>query len=63
MPPFNLAFLDQIAILVREHMALDLADRIDGDIDDDQQAGAAKLERRPGPGDEIFRDKVQMSAR
>src|SRR3546814_9096363 len=45
---------DQIAILMRQHVALHLSDRIDGHVDDDEQAGAAELKRQTGPGDEIF---------
>ena len=43
---------------MREHVALNLADRVDGHIDDDQQAGAAKLERQARPRDEIFGDET-----
>src|SRR3546814_6188738 len=45
---------DQIAILMRQHVALHLSDRIDGHVDDDEQAGAAELKRQTGPGDAIF---------
>src|SRR3546814_12692362 len=45
---------DQIAIVMRQHVALHLSDRIDGHVDDDEQAGAAELKRQTGPGDEIF---------
>src|SRR3546814_2989298 len=50
--------LDEVAILMREHVALDLADRVDRDVDDDQQAGAAKLERKARLRDEIFGDQT-----
>src|SRR3546814_2653757 len=45
-------------ILMREHVALDLADRVDRDVDDDQEAGAAKLERKARLRDEIFGDQT-----
>jgi hypothetical protein len=54
-PPFNrrfkrtqrsaalqLGLLDQVAILVRQQMALDLGDRVHRHVDHDQQAGAAQ---------------------
>ena len=43
-------FFQQIAILVRHHMTLDLCDRVDRHIDQDQQAGAAKHEELRLPG-------------
>src|SRR3546814_20305189 len=43
---------------MREHVALDLADRVDRDVDDDQEAGAAKLERKARLRDEIFGDQT-----
>ena len=43
----ELRLLDEVAILVRDQMALDLADRVHGHIDDDQQAGAAQAEIEP----------------
>src|SRR3546814_20032976 len=45
-------------LLMREHVALDLADRVDRDVDDDQEAGAAKLERQARLRDEIFGDQT-----
>src|SRR3954469_14672042 len=48
LPPprrrLELRLLDEIAVLVRDQVALDLADRIHGHVDHDQQAGAAKAE-------------------
>src|SRR3982751_4646825 len=38
----ELGLLDEVAVLVRDQMALDLADRIHGHVDDDQQASAAE---------------------
>src|SRR3546814_17324493 len=46
--------LDQVAILMREHVTLHLGDRVDRDVDDDEQAGAAEMEGQGGPRDEIF---------
>ena len=54
--PPQLRLFDQAFILMREEMRMDLRHRIHGDADDDQQAGAAEIERhgvlrRPGfPG-------------
>src|SRR3989344_9222346 len=42
----QLRLLDQVGILMRQQMALDLGDRIDSAVDDDQQAGAAQEEQR-----------------
>src|SRR3546814_20305850 len=58
--------LDEVAILMREHVALDLADRVDRDVDDDQEAGAAKLEWQARLRDEIFgehTDRRQIGSR
>ena len=42
----ELRFLEQVAILQRQQVALDLGDGIDGHVDDDQQAGSAEKEDR-----------------
>src|SRR5215210_3200626 len=44
----ELRLLDQIAILMGDQMALDLGDRVHGDVDHDQQAGAAEIEGHAG---------------
>src|SRR3546814_11804562 len=53
--------LDEVAILMREHVALDLADRVDRDVDDAHEPGAAKLERQARPRDELFGDQTDRS--
>src|SRR5215218_8219645 len=40
----QLRLLDEVAILVGDQVALDLADRVHGDVDNDEQAGAAERE-------------------
>src|SRR5690606_20231132 len=47
-PPLELRLLDQVAVLVRQQVRLDLADRVHRHVDDDQQAGSAKEQRNAG---------------
>src|SRR5690606_18107232 len=56
LTPFalELRLLDQVAILVREKVELDLANRVDGNIDHDQQPRAAQYQRKAGPGDHVL---------
>ena len=53
-PALELRLFDEIAVLVRKQVRLDLADRIDRDVDHDQQAGSAEEQRNPGLGDHVF---------
>src|ERR1700741_2913529 len=48
----QLRFLDEVAILVGDQMALDLGHRIHRHVDDDEQRGAAEIE-----GDAHLRDQ------
>src|SRR5437868_11234741 len=59
----ELRLLDEVAVLVRDQVALDLTDRIHGHVDDDQQAGPAEPEvearlRREDLGDEADQHEV-----
>src|SRR5947207_5050287 len=61
LPPtrgLELRLLDQVAVLVRNQMALDLAHRVHGHIDDDQQAGAAETEVQSRLGRKDVRDQA-----
>src|SRR3546814_2968925 len=51
-PPLQLRLLDQAFILMGEQVRMDLTDRIHGDGNHDQQAGAAEIERQG-----VFRDQ------
>src|SRR5688500_2783813 len=51
----QLRLLDEVAILMGDEMALDLGHRVHRHVDDDEQAGAAKIERNAGAGDQEFR--------
>src|SRR5262245_18020087 len=44
----QLRLLDEVAILMGDQVALDLADRVHRHVDDDEQAGAAKTEIEAG---------------
>src|SRR3569623_3634918 len=44
-PALELRLLDQVAILVRQQVRLNLSHRVHRHVDDDQQAGAAEVER------------------
>src|SRR5437868_13010336 len=50
----QLRLLDQVAILVRDQMALDLGHRVHRHVDDDEQGGAAEVEGDAHPRDQEF---------
>src|SRR3569623_1961533 len=52
-PALELRLLDQVAILVRQQMRLNLSHRVHRHDDDAQQAGAAEVERNLERGDMI----------
>src|SRR5260221_14166086 len=55
----ELRLLDQVAILVRDQVALDLADGVHRHVDDDQQAGAAETQvGEPGLGRKKIEDQA-----
>src|SRR6185312_5897017 len=55
----ELRLLDQVAILVRDQVALDLAHRVHGDIDNNQQTGAAEAQvGESGLGRDDVRDEA-----
>src|SRR5215210_4994303 len=54
----ELGLLDEVAVLVRDQMALDLRDRVHGHIDDDQQAGPAEIEGHARLAEEELGDQA-----
>src|SRR5689334_18682175 len=54
----ELRFLDEVAILMGDEVALDLAHRVHGHVDDDQQARTAEAEVEPGLGRQDVRDEA-----
>src|SRR5690242_15462986 len=53
-PALEPRLLDEVAILMREQMALDLRHRVHCHVDDDDQAGAAQIKGDRQRRDEIF---------
>src|ERR1044072_1746911 len=56
----QLRLLDEVAILVGDQVALDLRDRIHREVDADQQAGAAEIERDAGLAEHDFRNEADQ---
>src|SRR4249919_4110469 len=54
----ELRLLDQIAILMGDQVALDLADRVHRHVDHDQQAGSAEVEGHAGLAERNIRDQA-----
>src|SRR5688572_9436439 len=56
----QLRLLDQIAILVRDQVALDLRDSVHRHVDNDQQAGAAQVEGHAGLAEQDLRNEADQ---